>query len=250
MAMADFKKIREQSILLAKKAIKESVGRDLLIIQAISSIEDIDRAINILVNRLREWYGYYNPEFARTVHSNEAFSEIIASKSRADILKSLKLADKECMGADLDKKDIDIILELARMINENYALRKSLEKYLEQAMQEICPNIAAITGALLGAKLLAFAGSLKRLSELPASTIQLLGAEKALFRHIRGLGKSPKHGILVQHPLMEKTKLSDRGKVARALADKISIASKVDYFKGKFVGDELRAGLDARFGKK
>ena len=248
--MIDFKKLREQNLEITKRAVKSSLTRDILIIQAISCIEDTDKASSIFVNRLREWYGYYNPEFTKSIRSNEKFSELIASMSKKDLLKSLKLDEARSMGADFEKKDLDAALELARSLNGIYSFRKYLEQYLEKAMSEICPNITAIAGPLLGAKLLSLAGSIKRISELPSSTIQLLGAEKALFRHIRGLGKCPKHGVLVQHPLMESAKMKDRGKVARALADKLSIAAKVDYFKGKFIGDKLKAGLEARFKKK
>ncbi|MEM4263657.1 MAG: hypothetical protein QW666_02055 [Candidatus Woesearchaeota archaeon] len=248
--MIDFKKIREQSILAAKRAVKNSLTKDLLVIQAINCIDDTDKVSSIFASRLREWYGYYNPEFTKIVHSNEKFSELVVSMSRKDLLRSLGVEESQSMGADLEKKDLNAVLELARTLNCVYVFRKYLERYINVAMQETCPNITAITGALLGAKLLSFAGSLKRLSELPASTIQLLGAEKALFRHIRGLGKSPKHGILVQHPLVEKAKLSEKGKIARAIADKLSIAAKVDYFKGKFVGDKLKEALEARFRKK
>lgn len=245
--MVDFKKVREQSIAVAKRAVKSSLTKDLLIIQAISCVEDADKVSSILVNRLREWYGYYNPEFAKSIHSNEKFSQLVVSMTRADLLKSLNLDEAHSMGADLDKKDLDAILELARNLNDLYSFRKYLEHYLENAMTELCPNTTAITGALLGAKLLSLAGSIKRLSELPSSTIQLLGAEKALFRHIRGLGKSPKHGVLIQHQLMESAKMKEKGKVARALADKISIAAKVDYFKGKFIGNKLKEELEKRF---
>ena len=248
--MIDFKKLREQNLAVTKKAVKSSLARDLLAIQAINCIEDIDKVSSILANRLREWYGYYNPEFTKSIHSNEKFSQLVVSMSRADLLKSLKLDEAHSMGADLEKKDLDAALELARNINDIYSFRKYLEHYLEKALSDICPNTTAIVGPLLGAKLLSLAGSIKRLSELPSSTIQLLGAEKALFRHIRGLGKCPKHGVLVQHTLMEAAKMKDKGRVARALADKISIAAKVDYFKGNFVGDKLKAGLDARFKKK
>jgi nucleolar protein 56 len=97
-------------------------------------------------------------------------------------------------------------------------------------MDELCPNIKAVCGTLLAAKLIEHAGSLKRLSEMPASTIQILGAEKALFRHMKTGAKPPRHGIIINHPLIAKASEKMHGKVARGLSDKISIASKIDYF--------------------
>ena len=107
--------------------------------------------------------------------------------------------------------------------------------------------MTAITGVSIGAKLLEHAGSLKRLAEMPASTIQLLGAEKALFRHIKNKKNlCPKYGLLHEHPFITQSKKKSHGKIARALADKIAIAVKVDYFKGKFIGDKLRKELEKK----
>ena len=121
--------------------------------------------------------------------------------------------------------------------------------YLDKLMDELMPNTKSIAGTTISAKLLEHAGSLKHLSELPSTTVQLFGAEKALFRHLHSNAKCPKYGLLHEHPLIPKTKRKDHGKAARALADKISIAAKVDYFKGEFVGDKLKAQIEKKFGK-
>ncbi|MBW3001692.1 hypothetical protein KY338_00860 [Candidatus Woesearchaeota archaeon] len=235
--MVDFKKIREESIKLARENVKKSFSRDLLSIQAVNSIEELNTASNMLVNRLREWYGFYNPEFVKEVHSNEEFvSKIVSAKKQ-----------KDSMGAGLEKQDLKIILDFAKQIASLHKLKDELTAYLDDIMKEVCPNLNAVAGSFIGAKLLAFAGSLKNLSEMTSSTVQLLGAEKALFRHLHGQGKSPKHGILVNHELVMNAQFKEKGKVARALADKIAIASKVDYFKGDFVGDKLIAELEKRF---
>ena len=235
--MVDFKKLREENIKLTKQAVQASVSRDLLIIQAVNSIEELTTVSNMLINRLREWYGYYNPEFVKETCSNEDFvAKIISAKKK-----------KDSMGADFEKQDLKIIFDLSKQINSLHKMKDELTDYLDKTMKEICPNTNAITGSFIGAKLLSFAGSLKNLSEMTSSTVQLLGAEKALFRHLHGQGKSPKHGILVNHELVMGAQFKEKGKVARALADKIAIASKVDYFKGDFVGDKLIAELEKRF---
>jgi len=155
----------------------------------------------------------------------------------------------ESMGADLPNPDLKPIISLAKEISSLFNLRIEQEKYLKSIMEKACPSMLAITGTTIGAKLICQAGSIKRLVEFPASTIQLLGAEKALFRHLKMKSKSPKYGFLHEHPLISKNRRELHGKIARTLADKISIAIKVDYFKGKFIGDKLKKEIEEKFKK-
>lgn len=242
-----FSDFYKKNLLITKKRLKKSVKNDLLIIQTISSIEEQNRVINILAKRLREWYELYNPEFSKQVTDHENFVNKIIKKNKKELLREIKLDEEKTMGADLPKEDLDIIVDLAREVDRLYKLKERQTRYLERLMKKTCPNVNEVSGSLIGAKLISLAGSLEKLSELPSSTIQLLGAEKALFRHLRTGAKVPKHGILFQHPLISKTKKRMHGKVARALADKISIATKVDYFKGKFIGNKLKRELEERF---
>ncbi|MBC8444203.1 hypothetical protein H8D83_01315 [Candidatus Woesearchaeota archaeon] len=246
--MGKFDKLREQSILLVKKKLRESVHQDTLIIQTINAMEDFDKVANMLTTRLREWYSLYNPEFSEAIFNQEKFTELIIKKDKKTLLREINTHNS--MGADLEKKDISAILFFAKQINELYISKKELHKYLESSMKNVCPNLLTLTGATLGAKLLAKAGSLKRLVMIPASTIQVLGAEKALFRHIKTGAKPPRHGIIIKHPLIASAKQSEHGKRARTLADKISIAVKVDYFKGKFIGDKLSKEIEEKFPKQ
>ena len=240
--------IYNANILITKHRLKEAVTDDILVIQSTDTLDALNKAINTLVKRLREWYGLYNPEFSGSIDDHERFVEIILKSPKQELLKQINLDPKHTMGADLPQVDIAPILSLAEKISELYKLKALETEYLEKKMQSLAPNMSAITGYLLGAKLLSFAGSMKRLSELPSSTIQLLGAEKALFRHITKNSLPPKYGVLHEHPFISKARREDHGKVARTLADKISIAVKVDYFKGVFIGDRLKADLDKRFG--
>ena len=127
-----------------------------------------------------------------------------------------------------------------------YRLRQNLENYVESVMDEVAPNTKAVAGSLLGGRLIALAGGLMNLAKLPASTMQVLGAEKALFRSLKTKARPPKHGIIFQHPLIHDAKRWQRGKIARALAGKITIAVRVDAFKGKFAADDLNADLQKR----
>jgi len=235
-----------KNLVLTKKLIKESVRTDVLIIQAVNNISDIDKVVNILVKRLRDWYSLYNPEFERSMQNHEKFVELILKNKKKDLLNGLTL--DATMGADLNESDLMPMLNLADSIRAMYELKRKQERYLESQMKQISPNLTAISGFSIGAKLLEKAGSLRRLAMFPASTVQLLGAEKALFRHMKNKkNKPPKFGIIHEHPLVSQSKRQIQGKAARALADKIAIAVKVDYFKGEFIGNKLRTELEKKF---
>jgi len=242
-----FNDFYKKNLLLTKEKIKDSVSDDLLIIQAISNIEDIEKVINILVKRLRDWYSFYNPEFPRSIENHEKFVELILNKNKEELLREIKVKKEESMGKDFSKADLEPIMSLAKELEQLYSFRKKQEDYLESLMKKTCPNMAEIAGVLIGAKLIEEAGSLRHLAVIPASVIQLLGAEKALFRHIRNKKNlPPKFGVIFAHTLIQKN-MENAGKVARTLADKIAIAVKVDYFKGEFVGDRLKKELEGKF---
>ncbi len=244
-----FNDFYDKNLQLTKSGIKNSVTSDILLIQSINLIEELDKAVNLLVKRLREWYELHNPEFSRAIENHEKFVEEILEKEKTELLKELKINLSDSIGADLKQEDLEPIRSLAHQIYDLYQLRKIQINYISNLMDELCPNIKAVCGVLVGAKLIEHSGSLKRLSEMPASTIQILGAEKALFRHMKTGAKPPRHGIIVNHPLIAKAPDKMHGKIARTLADKISIAAKVDYFQGKFVGDKLKEELEKKYGK-
>ena len=243
-----FSEFRKKNLDLTKKSIKESVNNDLFIVQTAGTIGEIDRTLNLLTKRLREWYSLYNPEASDKIKDHEKFSSLIAKKSKKQLLDEFDIDEKDSIGSDLKEKDISAILLLAAQINSFYVLRAHYETYLKELEKEACPNLATVAGITIAAKLIEHTGSLKRLAEMPASTLQVLGAEKALFRHMRNnRNRPPKYGMLHEHQLIQKSKKEMHGKVARALADKASIAARVDYFKGKFIGDKLKKELADKF---
>ncbi|MEM1555202.1 MAG: C/D box methylation guide ribonucleoprotein complex aNOP56 subunit, partial [Desulfurococcaceae archaeon] len=153
---------------------------------------------------------------------------------------------KTSIGAELSDFDINNIKTLAGIIVQLYELKRTLENYVDAVMKEVAPNITILVGPKLGARLLSLAGGLEELAKCPASTIQVLGAEKALFRALRTGSKPPKHGVIFQWPYIHKSPKWQRGKIARALATKLSIAAKIDYFTGRIVGDKLLDDLKKR----
>ncbi|GBF09486.1 snoRNA binding protein [Aeropyrum pernix] len=235
--------------------------RDMLAAQAIRAIDDIDKTVNLFVARLREWYSIHFPELNDLVREHEDYVKIVSAVGHRDNITVERLVDlgfseekarriaeaaKQSIGADLSEIDIQAVQTLARITSELYQLRRRLTEYIEQVMNEVAPNITALVGPLLGARLISLAGGLDKLARMPASTIQVLGAEKALFRALRTGGKPPKHGIIFQYPDIHRSPKWQRGKIARALAAKLAIAAKVDAFTGRFIGDKLREELRRR----
>jgi len=150
------------------------------------------------------------------------------------------------MGADIGPQDMGIIQELARGYLDFHSLRSRLEEYIGEAMEEEAPNLKGLIGPLLGARLISLAGSLAKLAQLPASTIQVLGAERALFRSLRTGARPPKHGVIFQHTLIHSSPWWQRGKIARVLAGKIAIAARMDVYSGQYVADDLKESVTKR----
>jgi len=253
---------RNVSMAIAKLKIKtSSEHRDLIIAQAIQTLDDLDRTVNLFMSRLREWYGVHFPELDRLVDKHETYArliELIGDRENFSIsnLKETSMQEERAtklsqaatnsMGAELKVVDLNQIRILSKDVLSLYELRKGMEKYVDATMESVAPNTRAVAGALLGARLISIAGSLRNLAMRPASTIQVLGAEKALFRSLKTGARPPKHGLIFQHALLHDAKRWQRGKIARALAGKIAIAVRTDSFNGKFVGDSLKKAVEKR----
>ena len=146
----------------------------------------------------------------------------------------------------MDEKDLRAVQRVAEIARELYEIRRKTADYIDESMDDVAPNIKALVGPLIGARLIALAGGLKEMARLPASTIQLLGAEKALFRHLTKGTKPPKHGVIFQHPLIHRSPWWQRGKIARALAGKLAIAARIDAYSGEYRGRQLERQLEQR----
>jgi nucleolar protein 56 len=253
---------RNITMEIAKLRVKGAVEqRDLIVAQAIQTLDDLDRTVNLFMGRLREWYGTHFPELDRLIEKHETYARLVVNLGEREnfIIEALDKEDipkgkaeaivqmaETSMGADISINDLAQIQALSKDILNLYALRGSMETYLDSTMEEVARNIKVMVGSLLGARLIAMAGSLRNLAMRPASTIQVLGAEKALFRSLKTGARPPKHGLIFQAALLHDAKRWQRGKIARALAGKLSIAARADAFGGRYVGDRLKADLDRR----
>lgn len=233
---------------------EELMNKDLLLIHAINSYDEYNEVINLFYERLREWYGIYFPELDDMVSKIDSYVNLVSTLGRRDDFKTDRLLEmgyeeekarkifRESVGSRggmLEEYDIDIIMMHANAVKNLIKTRDNIEKYLEKTLSEIAPNITSLIGSKLAARLIAKAGGIRKLAMLPASTIQLLGAEKALFLALKKGGKPPKHGLIFQHPFISQSPKVIRGRVARLLAGKITIAARVDAFGGEFIGDKL-----------
>ncbi|OGI64158.1 hypothetical protein A2642_00320 [Candidatus Nomurabacteria bacterium RIFCSPHIGHO2_01_FULL_39_10] len=228
--------------LITKKAMQLSVSEDQLIIQTIANINEIDKNVNILSKRLREWYSLYFPELSQRTPDHQKYAELLIEKTKQQLADEIKLTE-ESMGTELSEIHLQQMKLLAQQILSFYTLRQQHEQYLETVMKQYCPNIQSLAGTTIAARLIELAKGLKHLALLPASTVQLLGAEKALFRHLKTGNRSPKHGVIINHPLVQNAKRTEKGRSARLLADKLSLCARLDYFKGEFKAEQYKKEL-------
>ena len=253
-------KLREFAMQLSSSKVTEvSQSPDLHLIQAINTLDETDKIINSISSRLREWYGLHFPELDNLIDSINGYSQIVLSGTRENISKEdfekagfskdkvemLSLIKEKSRGGNISEKNFGIVQALAKQILELFELRKNIEEHVDEQMKEEAPNISAILGTAVGARILAHAGSLNRLARMPASTIQILGAEKALFRSLKTGANPPKHGILFQHATVHAAPSWQRGKIARAVAAKAAIAARVDVY-GDGLNEMLLDKLNVR----
>jgi nucleolar protein 56 len=239
--------LREFAIHLSSSRVKEASEKlDLHIIQSINALDELDKIINTVGARMREWYGLHFPELDNLVSSLVVYADIVSRAGLrenivVEILQSIGLQDRKVevvldaarrsKGGDMTPENLAIVKRLADEVIAQSDLRRVLADHIEAAMETVAPNVKELLTAAVGARIISKAGSLARLARLPASTIQILGAEKALFRALKTGARPPKHGLLFQHPLIHSAPKWQRGKIARAVASKVAIAARIDYYR-------------------
>ncbi|KAK9680078.1 Nucleolar protein 58, partial [Basidiobolus ranarum] len=236
---------------------------DTMIVQAIALLDDLDKELNTYAMRAKEWYGWHFPEMAKIIVDNLAFARVVkimgfrTNCSKTDLStilpeeleKELKDAAEISMGTEISDEDINNITHLCEQVISITEYRTQLYEYLKNRMVAIAPNLTTLVGELVGARLIAHAGSLMNLAKHPASTVQILGAEKALFRALKTKHDTPKYGLIYHASLIGQAGPKMKGKIARMLATKASISIRVDALGDKDtaeVGVENRAKVEAR----
>lgn len=262
-----FKQLKEGDLDRAQLGLGHSYSRakvkfnvhrvDNMIIQAIALLDQLDKDMNTFAMRVREWYGWHFPELARLVSDQLMYAQLcLAIPDRAQLTEGdlprlekviaeaqpdgkvdaaglarlILEASRASMGTDVSPIDMLNIKNFAQRVASLAGYRRTLHAYLVERMNTVAPNLAALIGEIVGARLISHAGSLTNLSKCPASTVQILGAEKALFRALKTKGKTPKYGLLYNSSFIGRAGLKNKGRISRYLANKCSIASRIDCF--------------------
>ncbi len=230
------------SIEITNDRLREaSESEDMFLIQAINAIDELDETTGKLIERLREWYAIHFPEMDG-MKNHERYVELVVEYGNRDSIIDSGVLDSDknsriridmSVGAAISETDLLMVREFSSSIKSLQQTKKSLTNYVDSRMGEIAPNLKDLAGASLGAKLIAHVGSIERLSKMPSGTVQVLGAEKALFRHLKTGERGPKHGLIFQHPEVRGARWWLRGKIARTLALKISLAVRKDVYSGE-----------------
>ncbi|KAI9183279.1 Nucleolar protein 56 [Blastocladiella emersonii ATCC 22665] len=240
----------------SRAKLKFNVHRsDNMIIQAIGILDQLDKDINTFAMRVREWYSWHFPELVKIVNDNEKYArlvKLIGNKANlseatvtdmADIIGDQDKAEhvlqaaRASMGTDISDVDLLNIESFADRVISLMDYRRNLHAYLTSKMNIVAPNLAALIGEIVGARLISHAGSLTNLSKYPASTVQILGAEKALFRALKTKGNTPKYGLIYHSSFIGKAAQKNKGRISRFLANKCSIASRIDCFTEAATGN-------------
>lgn len=235
-----------------------------MIVQAISLLDDLDKELNNYIMRCKEWYGWHFPELIKLIPDQTAFIKVIlkmgmktnaASIDFSDILPTeveskVKETAEVSMGSEISEEDLLNIQALGKEVLELQSYREHLYEYLKRRMMAIAPNLTILVGEIVGARLISHAGSLVNLAKHPASTVQILGAEKALFRAIKTRQATPKYGLIYHAQLVGQSNPKIKGKMSRMLAAKASLATRVDALgegdASNNLGIEHRQRLESR----
>jgi nucleolar protein 56 len=238
-----------------------------MVIQAIALLDQLDKDINTFAMRVKEWYSWHFPELKEVVKDNFQFAQcaaLIRDKSElaedkldaleeitgdADMAKAVLKASRASMGMDVSAPDMENIIVFTERMISLAQYRKQLQEYMQVKMSVVAPNLSALIGDQVAARLIAKAGSLTNLAKAPASTVQILGAEKALFRALKTKGNTPKYGLIYHSSFIGRASAKNKGRISRYLANKCSIASRIDSFieePTSAYGEQLRDQVEER----
>ena len=253
--------VTEEDLVKAQLGLGHSYSRskcmfdvnrqDKPVIQSIALIDQLDKNINSFCMRIKEWFGWHFPELSRIVADNtiyvkivhliETRNKLLENKEEllaqieelvidADIAKQIGDAAAASMGSDINEIDLFNVKFFCDKVGNLIKYRAELHAYLKEKMKKLAPNVSVLVGEIVAARLISHAGSLSNLAKYPASTIQILGAEKALFRALKTRGKTPKYGLLYHSSYIGKAGIKNKGKISRYLANKLAMCSRIDFF--------------------
>ncbi len=253
--------MRKQFISRTKERVHEQLsGPDAHVVRAVSSAKNLESQFNLVYEQAIEWYALHFPEMRfqvrdpvhqmqlvsqigdRSHYSQENVARIILNE---DSIRKVLEAAQNSKGGSIDAHALKAMQSFALQALALKQEQMALQGFVEQQMRELSPNFSELATAMIAGQLLSKAGSLKRLAEMPGSTIQVLGAEEALFSHLKTRSRPPKHGFIFNHPLVKTLPKHVRGRMARTLAGKMAICIRADFFGKSRVVDELKKKMEA-----
>ncbi len=239
--------VRQQAIQQLREDLSEDVPRDRLMAKAVNMLDQLDGGLHEEMERIRDWYSLHFPELEEEIGDDEEFLRILERGPMRKDLDAFSSMAESSTGSDLVGEDRKMLEESVDLVLSRRDHRDRLEEYVRETAGDEMPNLSTVLGPVLAARIVSLAGGLEELARKPASTVQMLGAEKALFRHLRGNGNPPKHGIIFQHTTVNSLHPDRRGKMARFLANKAVMAARIDQYGDKEKGDELRKEIDEKY---
>jgi nucleolar protein 56 len=222
---AYYERLREATVRATTEAVRERErADDRQLVHAVRAMDDAERTANELAERLAEWAG--------TLYDDAGVG----------VDGAREVADREPQ-TPVEERVVSYARRVADLADE----RDDLRAFVEARAPAVAPNLAEMAGPVLAARLVALAGGLERLAKMPSGTVQVLGAEDALFAHLEGRASSPKHGVIYVHDYVRGTHPDHRGSAARAFAGKLAIAARIDHYSGEYkpeVHEELRERME------
>mmetsp|Transcript_64318 Transcript_64318/g.73837 ORF Transcript_64318/g.73837 Transcript_64318/m.73837 type:complete len:477 (+) Transcript_64318:59-1489(+) len=270
------KELEEEDLNKARLGLAHSYSRskvssdinrtDKPIIQCIALLDQLDKDINTFAMRIREWYSWHFPELARVVTDNKVYCEaihIIKKRSEiennreeleeligdSDLVQQIVDSSKTSMGLEISDMDMENITKFTTRVVELAQFRKDIHGFLTNKMNAVAPNVTALMGETIGARLISHSGGIRNLAKAPASTVQILGAEKALFRALKSRGNTPKYGLIFNSTYIGRAETQHKGRISRFLANKCSMAARIDHFLEKPTnrfGEEFKQQVENR----
>ena len=244
----DREELRDQAISQTREELEKEVEKDQLLVKTIKQHDTLEKNIRNQVESLRDWYSVHFPELEDEITDDQQLIDIIEKYGveRSEIDPFSEMADKST-GSAISERDEELMEQTVETVSSMMELKEDLEQYVREGAAEEFQNLSNLLGPLLATRIISLAGGLEELAKKPASTVQMLGAEKALFRHLRGQGSAPKHGILFEHRFVKDLPEEERGKMARFIANKTVMAARIDQYGDEDKSEKLNDEIEEKY---
>jgi nucleolar protein 56 len=239
---------RRKALNRARESLGSEAETERVLSKTVKQFDGIGNSLEERTESFRDWYSLYFPELESEIEDDREFLKVLDRYGvrRKEIEPFQEMAERS-KGSELGDRELDLLEEEASSLSEDLQYRGSLEDYIRETARDEFPNLSAVLNPVLAARVVSLAGGLEELARKPASTVQMMGAEKALFRHLHGNGEPPKHGVLFKHEFVNSLPEDKRGKMARFLANKAVLAARLDNYGEKDRASEYREEASEKY---